>query len=155
MTFGGVISPFNAWLLIRGLRTLPLRLEKCTTTTQQVVEFLEQHPATEHLYYPFLPSHPQHQLALKYLKYGTGQFTFTLKTDDSREITRFCENLTTFKLACSWGGYESLLFPAITLKTSLNYSGSELPVNMIRCYIGLENHEYLVADLTQALEKIK
>ncbi len=151
MTLGGVISPFNAWLLTRGLRTLPLRMEKVSTSTPMIVKFLEQHPKVDTVNYPYSESHPQFDLAKTQMKKPAGQFSVVLKTKDSARIEAFCNALTTFKLAASWGGYESLAFPAITFSTSLNYQTNEIPMNMIRFYVGLEDVNTLIKDLDRAL----
>ncbi len=154
MTLGGIISPFNSWLLLRGLRTLPIRMERIADTTKKVVLYLESHSKIEIVYYPFLKSHPQYKLAKKQMKRGGGQFTAQLKTKNPKKIEKFCNSLQTFLLACSWGGYESLVFPTIVLIDSQNYQKGGLPVNMVRFYIGLEDADYLIQDLDQALEKI-
>jgi len=151
MTLGGTISPFNSWLLLRGLRTLPIRMKQVAETTPQIVHFLEQHPKIEAVFYPHAKSHPQHHLALKYLKNPLGQFTLSLKTNQTEKAEVFCNSLKSFKLACSWGGYESLAFPALTLYDSLNYSQATTPFNMVRMYVGLESSETLINDLNQAL----
>ena len=120
----------------------------------KVVEYLEQHPKIDRVYYPFSPSHPQHQLAKKQMKYGSGQFTLTLKTDQLTHVEALCNSLKAFRLACSWGSFESLIFPAITLENSQNYGNSQLPINMVRCYVGLDEPETLIKDLEQGLKKI-
>jgi cystathionine beta-lyase/cystathionine gamma-synthase len=154
MTLGGIIAPFNSWLLLRGLRTLPIRMDRIAGTTLRVVRFLEDHPAVEKVYYPFLPSHPQYDLAKKQMRQGGGLFTVELKTSDPEKVEIFCNSLRAFLLACSWGGHESLVFPAIVLMDSQNYQKGGLPVNMIRFYIGLEDPDYLVNDLARALERM-
>ena len=154
MTLGGIISPMNAWLMLRGLRTLPIRMERVEKTTATVIDFLAKHEKVSKIYYPFHPSHPQHELAKKQMKRGTGQVTIQLRSENPEEIIRFCDSLQAFYLACSWGGHESLIFPAITLYTSMNYSTATTPINMIRFYVGLEEPEYLLADLVQAFDKI-
>lgn len=154
MTLGGIISPNDAWLMIRGLRTLPLRMERVAASTPKVVEFLEQHPKVEKVIYPFSKDFPQYDLARKQMDRGTGQFSILLKADDIAGCERFCDNLHRFLMACSWGGHESLIFPICTLYDSLNYSETELPWNFIRFYVGLEDPEVLIADIAQALDKI-
>jgi cystathionine beta-lyase len=154
MTLGGIIAPFNSWLLLRGLRTLPIRMDRIANTTLRAARFLEDHPAVEKVYYPFLPSHPQYDLAKKQMRQGGGLFTIELKTRDPEKIENFCNSLRTFILACSWGGHESLIYPAIVLMDSQNYQKGGLPVNMIRFYIGLEDPDYLINDLARALEEI-
>lgn len=154
MTLGGTISPFNSWLLLRGLRTLPIRMKRVAETTPQIVSFLENHPKVKAVHYPHSKSHPQYDLALKYLKNPLGQFTVELATDSQEKVEEFCNKLKKFRLGCSWGGYESLAFPAITLYDSLNYSTTTTPFTMIRMYVGLENPEHLTKDLTLALENV-
>lgn len=155
MTLGGIISPNDAWLMIRGLRTLPIRMERVAASTPKIVAFLEAHPMVEEVLYPYSPNFPQYELAKKQMKNPTGQFSLILKTDDIKAVDRFCNSLKAFLLACSWGGYESLIFPMATLYGSANYSETTLPFNLIRFYIGLEEPEMLIADLAQALEKMK
>ncbi len=155
MTLGAVISPFNAWLLLRGLRTLPLRMKQVSATTPGIVEMLESHAGVDQVYYPNSEKHPQKHLAEKYMKNPAGQFTIDLATTDESKVKTFCEALKYFKLGCSWGGYESLAFPAMVLKTSQNYSSSTAPNNRIRFYVGLEDEKVLKDDLIQALDQLK
>jgi cystathionine beta-lyase/cystathionine gamma-synthase len=152
MTLGGIISPHDAWLMIQGLRTLSVRMDRVRDTTAQVVEFLVNHPKVEKVIYPFHPSFPQYELARKSMRQGTGQFSLLLKADNIGEVEQFCNRLRRFLMACSWGGYESLIFPICTLYDSNNYSKTTLPWNFIRFYVGLEEPEVLLEDIRQALE---
>ncbi|CAN5576755.1 bifunctional L-alanine/L-glutamate racemase [soil metagenome] len=154
MTLGGTISPYNSWLLLRGLRTLPIRMQRVAETTEKVVSYLEQNDKVGKIYYPFLKTNPQYELARKQMKKGAGQFTIQLKTREPAKIEAFCNHLKHFLLACSWGGYESLIFPAITLYQSQNYKTGDLDINMIRFYIGLEDADFLIEDLEKAFEQI-
>jgi cystathionine beta-lyase/cystathionine gamma-synthase len=154
MTLGGVISPFTAWLQLRGLRTLPLRMNRVSETTPVVTKYLENHPKIEKVYYPHSSHFDQPELTAKYLKKPAGQFSITLKTTDSKKIEAFCNSLEYFLMACSWGGYESLVFPAITLYDSQNYGKTTLPINMLRFYVGLEDAEFLIKDLEKALSNV-
>lgn len=154
MTLGGVIAPMNAWLLLRGLRTLPARIDRISATTALVVDYLQKHPMVSEIYYPYLESNPQYELAKKQMTKGAGQFTIELATDDITLMEKFCNHLKRFLMACSWGGHESLIFPACVLYTSANYNAVTLPVNMIRFCVGLEEPEVLIADLEQAFEAI-
>lgn len=154
MTLGATLSAHDAWLILRGLRTLPLRMQRVAETTPKVVEFLEAHPLIEQVYYPFSPSSPQYALAQQQMKLPGGQFSILLKAPQIEAVDYFCDHLQSFLLACSWGSYESLIFPISTLYSSANYSGTSLPWNLIRFYIGLEEAEGLIRDLTQALEKL-
>jgi cystathionine beta-lyase len=155
MTLGAVISPFNAWLLLRGLRTLPIRMQRVAETAPKIVDFLAAHPKVSKIYYPFHPSHPQYELARKQMKSPAGQFSIELKAESIEQVELFCNSLKRFLLAASWGSYESLIFPACTLYTSQNYHTAPFHWSLIRFYIGLEEPEYLIADLKQALEKVK
>ncbi|WP_026998605.1 trans-sulfuration enzyme family protein [Eisenibacter elegans] len=154
MTMGGVASPFNSWLLLRGLRTLPLRMERVAKTTPEIVRFLEAHPAVAEVYYPYSPNNPQYELAKSQMKQPAGQFSIRLKADQMEQVEAFCNHLKRFLLAVSWGSYESLIFPACVLYDSENYQGSVLPWDMIRFYIGLEEPESLLDDLRQALDAV-
>lgn len=152
MNTGGIISPHDAWLMLRGLRTLPLRMKQVSESTAFILQKLESHPRIEKIWYPFHPSHPQHQLAQKQMKAGAGQFSLSLKAKSPEEIDAFCNQLKHFLIACSWGGYESLVFPVCGLSDAANYHSSPFPWNMVRFYIGLEDSEYLLEDILQALE---
>ncbi len=154
MTIGGIVSPFNAWLILRGLRTLPIRMQRVAETTPQIVNFLASHPKVSRVYYPFHPSHPQFELAQRQMKAPTGQFSIELKAPNINAVERFCNSLKKFLLAASWGGYESLIFPACTLYTSENYATAPFHWSLVRFYIGLEEPHLLIADLEQALAQI-
>jgi cystathionine beta-lyase/cystathionine gamma-synthase len=153
MTLGGIISPFNSWLLLRGLRTLPVRMERIAATTKLVVDYLANHPKVQKVFFPFLPTDPQFELAQKQMRNNSGQFTIQLKTEEIQKIDLFCNSLQHFLMAASWGGHESLIYPTAASYNSGNYKSS-LPVNLIRFYIGLEEADYLIKDLEQAFAKI-
>lgn len=153
MTLGAVLSPHDAWLLIRGLRTLPVRMARVAASARQVAAYLEQHPAVERVLFPFLPSHPQYALARRQMSDNSGQFSILLKTRDIGQVDLFCDSLRHFLMAASWGGHESLIFPVSATYASPDRKPN-LPFNLVRFYIGLEDPEYLIKDLAQALEKI-
>lgn len=155
MTLGGTLSPFNAWLLLRGLRTLPLRIKQAANNASALVSYLENHPMIEKVYFPFSSTYEQNDLAKKYMKGNAGQFTITLKTKDAEKVEKFCNAFEFFLLGCSWGGYESLAFPAITLYDSMNYNSGVFPPNMIRFYAGLEEKELLLQDFEKAFRAIQ
>jgi cystathionine beta-lyase/cystathionine gamma-synthase len=154
MTLGGVISPFNAWLLLRGLRTLEVRLDRVSQTTAKVIQYLENHPRIEQIWYPYHAQNPQYDLSKKQMKGGAGMFTIAIKASDMSEVEKVCNNLKRFLLAVSWGAYESLAFPACALYGSPNYPNPDLEWNRVRMCIGLEAPEVLIADLEQALATI-
>lgn len=151
MTLGAIISPHDAWLMIRGLRTLEVRMDRVADSTWEMVKFLEGHPKVEHVYHPFAQTNPQRDLAEKQLKKGGGQFSLTVKAETISQIEQFCESLQHFLLACSWGGYESLAFPTCALLNDKSEAIPGIPWNLVRFYIGMEDPETLKGDLKQAL----
>ena len=110
LNIGYVPDPFMAWLVLRGLRTLEVRLTRHNENAQQIAEYLINNSKVESVNYPFLPSHPQYDLACSQMKGGAGLFSFRLKTRDLSQIKIFINNVTIFKRAVSWGGYESLIY---------------------------------------------
>lgn len=154
MNLGGIISPNDAWLMIRGLRTLELRMDRLATSTMQIVEFLEQHPKIDKVLYPFSKNNPQYDLALRQMKKGSGQFSILLNVNSYAQIETFCDSLNRFLLACSWGGHESLVYPLIVSPSIIKDNNPSRPWNLVRFYIGLENPEVLIEDLENALNKI-
>ena len=144
---GGIVAPHDAWLILRGLRTLELRMERVASTAESLVEWLIADPRIRQVHYPWHASHPQFELAQKQMKRGAGQFTVELDTDDTALTETFCDSLRLFRLAVSWGGFESLVIPAIAK------SGTTLPPGIVRFYNGLEDPETLRADLDQALTR--
>jgi len=154
MTLGGIISPHDAWLMILGLRTLRVRIERSNASVQQVVEFMENHPKVDKVFFPFSKKNPQYELAKSQMSGTGGMFSAQLKAKNIAAMELFCNSLKRFLLACSWGGHESLIFPTCTLYDSQNYGATELPWNHIRFYVGLEEPEEIIEDLRQALEKL-
>jgi cystathionine beta-lyase/cystathionine gamma-synthase len=154
LNIGSGIQPFNAWLLIRGLRTLPSRLERITRATSQVLSFMKDHPKVDRIIFPFDPSFPQFELAKRQMKGACGLFTFTLKNGTVDSITRFCDSLKHILMAVSWGGHESLVIPKCAGIPPEDFNPAEPTHQYIRMYVGLEEAEYLVADLEQALGKV-
>lgn len=154
LNVGSGISPFNAWLLIRGLRTLPARLEKITRTTEAVTGFLKQHPKIDQVIFPFDASFPQLELARAQMTGACGLFTFTLRQKSLDSITQFCESLKHFLMAVSWGGHESLVLPKSAGLPVADYRPDVPEHQYIRMYTGLEEAPYLIADLEAALDGI-
>ena len=155
MTIGAIIGAHDAWLMLRGLRTLELRVNRSASSAQRIAEWLEQHPKVEKINYPFLKSNRDYDLAKKQMKQGGGLLSIQLKTADVAGVERFCDSLKYFLLATSWGGHESLCFPMCALAAAESFkSKTSLPWNLVRLYIGLEDPAALKADLEQALAKI-
>jgi cystathionine beta-lyase/cystathionine gamma-synthase len=155
LNIGGIISPHDAWLLIRSMRTLLLRLAQIQKTTEAVVAFMENHPQVEKVIYPFSKSFTQFELAQEQMTWCGGLFTAEIKAKDTEQIELFCNSLETFLMAVSWGGHESLIIPACSFYPKDDYRGSTFPFNTIRFYIGLENVDFLLQDLKQAFKKIE
>ena len=151
LNIGSGIQPFNAWLLIRGLRTLPARLDRISQSTRQVSDFLKQHPAVESVIFPFDPSFPQYDLARKQMSGACGLLTVVLKTNKRNSIVQFCESLKHILMAVSWGGHESLIIPKCAGIPAADFNPANREHRYVRLYVGLEDPEYLIKDLGQAL----
>ena len=111
MTLGALLAPHDAWLMIRGLRTLPIRMQRIAATTAEVRAFLEAHPKVRKVYAPFATDNPQLALTAQQLRGSSGLLTLELDARDVASVERFCDSLKRFLMTVSWGGYESLLFP--------------------------------------------
>lgn len=154
LNIGSGIQPFNAWLLIRGLRTLSIRLDRINQSTQQLVAYLKQNQKVETIIFPFDASFPQYELALRQMKNAGGLLTFILKTKKREDIIRFCESLQHFMMAVSWGGHESLILPKCAGIKAADFDPSVAEHRSIRMYVGLEDPQYLIDDLEQAFGNI-
>jgi cystathionine beta-lyase/cystathionine gamma-synthase len=154
LNVGSGIQPFNAWLLIRGLRTLPARIDRITNTTYEVIRFLKQHPRVEQVLFPFDETFPQYELARTQMRGSCGLLTFSIKNGTVESITRFCESLKHIQMAVSWGGHESLVIPKCAGMPPESFDPSNIEHRYIRLYVGLEDPAYLGADLNQALNTI-
>jgi cystathionine beta-lyase/cystathionine gamma-synthase len=154
LNIGSGIQPFNAWLLIRGLRTLPARLDRISKTTMEVVSFLKLHPKVEAVLFPFDRSFPQYELATRQMQGACGLFTVVLKTNTMEPIVRFCESLKHFMMAVSWGGHESLVIPKCSGLDPRDFDPRNREHRYVRIYVGLEEASYLINDLNQALESM-
>ncbi|MPR36268.1 trans-sulfuration enzyme family protein [Salmonirosea aquatica] len=151
---GSQLPPFDAWLLLRGLRTLPMRLERITKTTQEVLTYLKQHPRIERVLFPFDEDFPQLELAKKQMSGACGLFTVVLKADSHAQIERFTLALQHFLMAVSWGGHESLILPQAAGMAPEDFDPTIERHRMARIYIGLEDADYLIKDLEQALSEL-
>lgn len=152
---GGVAGPFDSWLVLRGLKTLAIRMKHHEQNAAQIAEFLESHPNVEKVFYPGLPSHPQHATAKKQMTGFGGMVTFFMKgnMDNAR---KFLERVRVFALAESLGGVESLVdHPAIMTHASIPAeTRAELGISdtLVRLSVGIEHIDDLKADLDQALK---
>ncbi len=153
MTLGAIPSPHDAWLLLRGLRTLELRMHRSADSAERVANFLEAHAKVAQVNWPFLASFPQQALAKRQMERCAGLMSIRVKAEDMAGVERFCNGLRRFLMAVSWGGYESLQFPTAATMDTRAPQG-ELPWDLVRIYVGLEDPQALIADLEQALARI-
>jgi cystathionine beta-lyase/cystathionine gamma-synthase len=155
LNIGSGIQPFNAWLLIRGLRTISARLDRISRTTKEVVEFLKQHPKIEGVLFPLDESFPQYELAKKQMNGACGLLTCIVKTEKRESIVKFCESLKHILMAVSWGGHESLVIPKCCGITPKDFDPRNKEHRYVRMYVGMEDPQYLIADLRQALSIVE
>jgi cystathionine gamma-synthase len=143
----------DAFLVLRGIKTLPLRMDRHYENAMAIVEFLAAHPKVEKLIYPFHESHPQYKVARHQMRNGGGMVSFLLKGGREAAV-RVVEATEIFTLAESLGGVESLIEVPAAM-THLSVAGSQLDVDpsLVRLSVGLENRDDLLADLHQALDK--
>ena len=155
MTLGGILSPHDAWLLLRGLRTLPARLAQIAATTATVIHWLQGQPGVRRIHYPQHQSYPQSALSTAQLHHANGLFSIELEVPDLAAVDRFVDALERFVIAASWGGYESLVFPVAGVRHWRSLADPcSVPLSLVRFSIGLEGAEVLIADLAQALARI-
>lgn len=152
---GACITPFNAFLLLQGLETLSLRVERHVQNALKVVEFLSQHPAVKSVSHPALPSHPDHELYQKYYPNGAGSI-FTIELEGGREKAwQFIDRLKLFSLLANVADAKSLVIhPATTTHSQMNdaeLANAKISQGTVRLSIGLEHIDDLLADLSQAL----
>jgi cystathionine beta-lyase/cystathionine gamma-synthase len=154
MTLGGILAPHDAAMVIRGLRTLPLRIQRSDESARYIIAKLENHPKVARIYYPFHHSFPQLELAKKQMRGCGGLFSVEFKTDSQEKMEAFVHRLTRYLMAVSWGGYESLVIPTIAFYNIPGKPTPTLPYTFCRFYIGLEDPQWLWEDLEQALEAL-
>ncbi len=143
---GAVPAPFDCWLLLRSIRTLPYRMRAHSTHAQRIAEFLAEHPAVEVVHYPGLPSHPAHALARRQMRQFGGMLSIQVRGGADAAI-RTAGRTQLFTQATSLGGVESL----IEHRASVEGPHTTTPVNLLRISVGLEHPDDLIADLAQAL----
>jgi cystathionine gamma-synthase len=156
-TLGNCMDPHAAWLLIRGLKTLAVRVARQNENAQRVAEFLERHAKVRRVHYPFLKNHPQHSIAREQMSGGGGMVTFEVEGtgEDARRVS---EAMRLFTLATSLGGVESLVsIPVLTSHAMISAEQRAkmgVTEQMIRLSVGIENADDLIADLGHALEAV-
>jgi len=156
---GAKMAPFEAWLLMRSLRTLPYRMRGHGENAMEVAKFLEGHSKVSKVIYPGLLSHPQYDLGREQMSGCTGLMTFELNTKNLEEIKAFVNSLEYFSIGVSWGGHESLIYvPAISYLRELpedQFEALGISLGTIRISVGLEDAGDLIKDLEKAMEYIK
>ena len=155
---GAILSPFDSWLVIRGIETLGLRIKAHCANALAVAEFLENHPLVSKVFYPGLKGHVNHDVAAKQARGFGGVVSFTLKDDTEQAASKFVTSIKLFKLAESIGGVKSLLcHPAQMTHKSIpaeKRRASGVSDSLIRLSVGLEDAEDLINDLSLAFEKL-
>jgi cystathionine gamma-synthase len=148
---GSVPSPFDAWLTLRGAKTLAVRMERHSDNAERIAELLAGHPGVERVLFPGLPEHPGHEVAAKQMRRFGGMVSFTVAGGPEAAL-RVCAGTRLFTLAESLGGVESLIeYPATMTHLSVAGSALQVPDNLIRLSVGIEDVEDLVEDLRTAL----
>jgi cystathionine beta-lyase/cystathionine gamma-synthase len=156
-TLGNCMDPHAAWLLIRGLKTLAVRVARQNENALRVAEFLEQHAKVRRVHYPFLESHPQHAIAREQMSGGGGMVTFEVEGtgEDARRVS---EAMRLFTLATSLGGVESLVsIPVLTSHAMISAEQRQkmgVTEQMVRLSVGIESCDDLIEDLERALEAV-
>jgi cystathionine beta-lyase len=147
---GGILDPIAGWLLLRGLRTLPIRMERAHKSGLQVAEWLAAQPQIAKVNHPGLPTHPQHALARAQMRGYSSLFSFETHPIADEQGYAFADRLRLFRFGCSWGGYESLLLGWAQPQPDADGKASWL----FRIYVGLENPDDLIRDLQGAIDAL-
>lgn len=152
-SLGAVISPFNSWLALRGLRTLPVRMQHLSKAITLLLDGLKTDSRIKKIYHPYAGSTTQRQLADKYLTGYGSLFAVDLTDESFEKLKVFVNSLEMMSIGVSWGGFESLVLPAFKGDNQANLTERGLPVSHIRMYLGLEDPESVLVDIKQALDK--
>ncbi|MFF3098126.1 cystathionine gamma-synthase [Streptomyces cyaneofuscatus] len=148
---GAVSGPFDAWLVLRGIKTLAVRMDRHTENATKVADLLTRHPKVSQVLYPGLPEHPGHEVAAKQMKSFGGMVSFRVAGGEEAAV-EVCNRAKLFTLGESLGGVESLIeHPGRMTHASVAGSLLEVPADLVRLSVGIENGDDLLADLTQAL----
>ena len=150
-SIGGVAGPFDSWLVLRGLKTLALRMERHSDNAERIAEFLGAHPSVSQVIYPGLPEHPGHAVASRQMKRYGGMVSFRVKGGEEQALA-ICAATKVFTLGESLGGVESLIeHPGRMTHASVAGTDLEVPADLVRLSVGIETSEDQLADLDRAL----
>lgn len=150
---GSIIGPMEGWLILRGLRTLEVRVKEHERTATDIAEWLKKHPKVRNVYYTGISSHPQAELIKKQQSGSTGLLSFEI--DGTVELAKkFCEELKVFKIGVSWGGFESLVMMPYARQSEEEAKTMGGSSNIIRIHCGLEGNEILKQDLANAFDAV-
>jgi cystathionine gamma-synthase len=150
---GAVSGPLDAWLTVRGIKTLAVRMDRHSSNAQAIAEALVGHPKLDAVYYPGLPTHPGHEVAARQMSGFGGMLSVALKGGASA-ARMFAESTEVFQLAESLGGVESLIgYPSEMTHASVRGTALEVPDNIVRLSVGIEDVADLLADVQQALDR--
>ncbi|GAB7181242.1 cystathionine gamma-synthase [Kitasatospora sp. Ki12] len=148
---GAVSGPFDAWLVLRGIKTLGVRMDRHSSNAEKVAELLASHPKVSQVLYPGLPEHPGHEIAAKQMKAFGGMVSFRVQGGEEAAV-EVCNRAQLFTLGESLGGVESLIeHPGRMTHASVAGSALEVPADLVRVSVGIESIDDLLADLKQAL----
>lgn len=151
---GATNSPINSWLLIKSLRTLPIRMKYHNDSIIKIIDYLKNDSRIRKIFHPYVANEYQKKLAKKYLKGYGSLLSFELECEDFEKIKNFVNSLKVVRIGVSWGGYESLILPAFKGNNQESLEKRGIKKSHIRLYIGLETPETIIEDLKQALSKI-
>lgn len=154
MTLGAIVSPIDAQQVIRGLRTLPIRMKRIQETTEKIVEFLKSRDEVKEVIYPWDEAFAQNELMKKQASGAGGLFSIILNVDSKEQVVQFVKNVKHFLFAVSWGGHESLILPFVALFDIPNHPNPDVPFNLIRIYVGLEEADFLIEGLKSGFKAI-
>ncbi|MFF9843881.1 cystathionine gamma-synthase [Streptomyces sp. NPDC013740] len=148
---GAVAGPFDSWIVLRGIKTLAVRMDRHSENAAKIVEMLTQHPKVSQVLYPGLPEHPGHEIAAKQMRSFGGMISFRVEGGEQAAV-EVCNRAKLFTLGESLGGVESLIeHPGRMTHASVAGSALEVPADLVRLSVGIENVDDLLADLRQAL----
>ncbi|MCU1422177.1 MAG: cystathionine gamma-synthase [Microbacteriaceae bacterium] len=151
---GPVSGPMDAWLTVRGIKTLPVRMRQHSENAQAIAEALVGHPAIERIYYPGLADHPGHEIAARQMRGFGGMISLALAGGPAA-ARKFAESTELFQLAESLGGVESLIgYPSEMTHASVRGTALEVPENIVRLSVGIEGADDLIADLKAGLARL-